>query len=395
VQSLQLFQEAELTTDLFSRVKETMRQKKIILVSGSGDTVAWFRVEFLKKFIDESYKVYVLAPGIREDLKLELLDLGIEFIYIKLHRKGFNIINLLQSIRQISSIFKLLKPDLIFSYTHKAILAASIASLISGHRNMFSMITGTGHIFDNETLKENLIKMIGSYSLKIALSLNKLVFFQNPDDKMLFESHGIVINQKSRIVNGSGVNLEKFRVTKLPSEPIFLCMARLIKSKGILEYAKAAQIVRDVNPHARFLLYGYPDEHIDSIDENEIINEWKDKYGIEYKGYSSNPAETINESSIFVLLSYKEGTPRVVLEAMAMGRPIITTDTPGCRETVINESNGFLVPKGDYLIAASSMKSLLDEKLREKMGEQSRQYCESRFNVHQVNDSLFKEMGVN
>jgi glycosyltransferase involved in cell wall biosynthesis len=372
-----------------------MGHKKIILVSGSGDTVAWFRVEFLKKFIDQSYKVYVLAPDIREDLKSELLDLGIEFIYIKLHRKGFNIINLLQSIQQISRIFKSLKPDLIFSYTHKAILAASIASWISGHRNTFSLITGTGHIFDNQTLKEKLIKMIGSHALKIALSFNKLVFFQNPDDKFLFESQGIVMSKKSRIVNGSGVNLEKFRVSQLPAEPVFLCMARLIKSKGILEYAKAAQIVRDVNPHARFLLYGYPDEHIDSIDENEIINEWKDKYGIEYKGYSSNPAETINESSIFVLLSYKEGTPRVVLEAMAMGRPIITTDTPGCRETVINELNGFLVPKGDHLLAASSMKSLLNENLRVKMGKQSRQYCESKFNVHRVNDALFKEMGVN
>ena len=112
-------------------------------------------------------------------------------------------------------------------------------------------------------------------------------------------------------------------------------------------------------------------------------------------GYSSNPIQSINECSVFVLLSYKEGTPRVVLEAMAMGRPIITTDTPGCRETVIDQLNGFLVPKKDYLNAASSMKALLDQDLRQKMGNESRKYCESKFDVHNINDSLFNEMGVN
>ena len=111
-------------------------------------------------------------------------------------------------------------------------------------------------------------------------------------------------------------------------------------------------------------------------------------------GYSSNPIQSINECSVFVLISYKEGTPRVVLEAMAMGRPIITTDTPGCRETVIDQLNGFLVPKKDYLNAASSMKALLDQDLRQKMGNESRKYCESKFDVHNINDFLFNEMRV-
>ena len=372
-----------------------MKQKKMILVSGSGDTVAWFRVEFLKKFIDKSYKVYVLVPDIREDLKPILLNLGVEFIHINLNRKGFNIFNLLKSVKEISNIFNIYKPDVIFSYTHKAILASSLASKISGYTNIFSLITGTGHIFDDQNLKEKFIRLIGSFALKISLHYNNLVFFQNPDDKSLFEREKIVPSNKTRLVNGSGVNLEKFSTTKLPSEPIFLCMARLIKSKGIIEFAKAAKIVKDANPEARFLLFGYPDNHVDSIDEDEIINKWNKKYGIEYMGYSSNPIESINECSVFVLLSYKEGTPRVVLEAMAMGRPIITSDTPGCRETVINNLNGFLVPKKDYFKAALSMKALLDHDLRNKMGSESRKYCESKYNVHNVNDSLFDEMGLN
>ncbi|MDA9344697.1 glycosyltransferase family 4 protein [Gammaproteobacteria bacterium] len=371
-----------------------MISKKMILVSGSGDTVVWFRLEFLKKFLDKSYKVYVLAPDIREDLKPVLLDLGVEFIYIKLNRKGFNVINLLKSIREISTIFQSLHPDIIFSYTHKAILASSIAARISGYRNMFSLITGTGHIFDDHTSQEKLIKSIGSLALRAALHFNRLVFFQNPDDKFLFESQHITHPRKTRLVNGSGVNLDTFKVTQLPEQPIFLCMARLIKSKGIIEFARAAKIVRDSYPNARFLLYGYSDIHVDSIDENEIMNEWKVRYGVEYMGYSSNPFQTIAQSSIFVLLSYKEGTPRVVLEAMAMGRPIITTDTPGCRETVKDNLSGFLVPKGDHLQAASAMISLIDRDLREKMGAEARKYCESKYNVHMVNDTLFHEMKV-
>ena len=187
--------------------------------------------------------------------------------------------------------------------------------------------------------------------------------------------------------NKKTLDMMKFKETERP-----LGIQIFGDSASVL--GESAKIIREQNSEARFLLFGYPDDHVDSIDEGEIINEWNEKYGIEYMGYSSNPIESIKECSVFVLLSYKEGTPRVVLEAMAMGRPIITTDTPGCRETVIDQLNGFLVPKKDYLHAASSMKALLDQDLRQKMGNESRKYCESKFDVHNINDSLFNEMGV-
>tara|TARA_B110000003_G_scaffold236118_1_gene240636 strand:- start:48 stop:1169 length:1122 start_codon:yes stop_codon:yes gene_type:complete len=371
-----------------------MIKKKIVLLSGSGDTVAWFRLDFLNEFILRSYKVYVLAPDIRDDLKPELVSMGIEFIEIKLERKGFSLPNLVLSVNELSKLFQDIQPDIIFSYTHKAILSGSLAAKICGLPNTFSLITGTGHIFDNHTTKQRLIKYIGSLALKLALNFNKLVFFQNPDDKDLFVRNNIVKPHQAKLVNGSGVNLEKFLFSPLPSEPIFLCMARLIKSKGLMEYAKAAKEIKKFNPNARFLLYGYPDDHPDSINERDIADNWLDKYGIEYYGYASNPIEVINKCSIFVLLSYKEGTPRVVLEAMAMGRPIITTDTPGCRETVQNEVNGFLVPPYTHLEAAEAMKKLLCEDMRSKMGVKSREYCAKKFNVVDVNRILLSEMGV-
>jgi glycosyltransferase involved in cell wall biosynthesis len=141
-------------------------------------------------------------------------------------------------------------------------------------------------------------------------------------------------------------------------------------------------------------LYGYPDDHPDSIDENEIINNWHREYGVEYCGYADDPKAAIISCSVFVLLSYKEGTPRVNLEAMAMGRPIITTDAPGCRETVLDAVNGFLVPKYDYIETSTVMKKLIDGNLRSKMGKESRAFCESKFNVIDVNNKLLKLMNV-
>jgi glycosyltransferase involved in cell wall biosynthesis len=369
-------------------------RKTMILLSGSGDTVAWFRLDFLNEFLLRSYKVYVLAPDIRDDLKPMIENMGIEFIHIKMERKGFNLINLFLSIFELIKIFRSINPDLIFAYTHKAILSGSLAAKFSGFSNIYSLITGTGHIFDNDTGRQKLIKFIGSSALKLALKFNKLIFFQNPDDQSLFLRKKLVNSLKARQVNGSGVNLDKFCVSKLPPDPIFLCMARLIKSKGLIEYAKAAQIVRKHNPKARFLLFGYADDHNDSIDENEIINNWFEQYGIEYFGYADNPIETILKASVFVLLSYKEGTPRVVLEAMAMGRPIISADTPGCRETVKHEVNGFLVPKHDHILAADAMTKLLSQNLRSKMGTESRNYCEEKFNVTDVNKKMLKEMKI-
>jgi glycosyltransferase involved in cell wall biosynthesis len=369
-------------------------EKKIILLSGSGDTVAWFRLDFLNEFLERSYKVYVLAPDIRDDLKPSIENMGIEFIQIKLQRKGFNIVNLIVSIYELIQIFRNINPDLIFSYTHKAILGGSLAAKISGFTNIYSLITGTGHIFDSNTVTQKMIKFIGSFALRIALRFNKLVFFQNPDDKLLFLSKKLVASEKVEQVNGSGVNMDKFSFSDLPREPIFLCMARLIKSKGIIEYAKAAQIVKKNYPEARFLLYGYTDHHPDSIDESEIISHWLETYGIEYLGYAKDPIATIKQSSVFVLLSYKEGTPRVVLEAMAMGRPIITADSPGCRETVKDGVNGFLVPTHDHISAANAMNKLLNKNLRSEMGAQSRIYCKEKFDVNDVNKKILSAMNI-
>lgn len=366
--------------------------KKIVFICGNGDTLIRFRLELIKRFIERDYKVYALAPEISSNFLEDLDDLGVNFIYIKFQRKSVGLLNTLISILNIISKLRDIKPDVVFSYTHKSVVVGSICSWLAGANSSYSLITGTGHIFDKDSLKRRVNRFLGIIGFKFALSKNRKIFFQNPDDLDLFCKLNIVQKHNCILVNGSGVDLDLFEVAPLPDDPIFVCLSRLIKSKGLIEYAEAASIVRNKYPHARFLLFGFPDQHYDSISEEEIKNEWHLKYGIEYFGFSSNPQESISMGSVYVLLSYNEGTPRSVLEAMSMGRPIITTDVSGCRETVKQGQNGFLVDVESSSSAASAMKLLLDKNLRQRMGQSSRKYCEEKFNVHKVNKILIESI---
>jgi glycosyltransferase involved in cell wall biosynthesis len=371
-----------------------MTKKKIIIMSGSGNTVVWFRLELIKEFLNRSYEVYVLAPDINSELKPRLDDLGAHFIYVNLSRKSLNPIGFLHSIYSIFSIIREIRPNLIFVYTFKAILVAAFASFFMRKIKLFSFITGRGHIFESDTGFKKVIKFISVRALRLAANFNETFIFQNPDDKMLFENEKIISNHRSAMVSGSGVNLDLFQPTPLPETPVFLCIARLLKSKGLIEYAESAKLVRMEMPNARFILYGYADQHEDSIDELEVRDSWFKKYGIEYRGYTNDPAHAISECSTFVLLSYQEGTPRVVLEAMAMGRPIITTDAPGCRETVINGFNGFQVPVKNSVKASQKMLNIVRDDLTNEYGLNSRNLCKQKFDVHSVNADLLKIMNV-
>lgn len=365
-----------------------MKNKKFVFICGSADALVRFRLDFIKALQANSYDVIAFFPEGRNMFIKALEDAGVEYHIISLKRKSINPINSLASILNITRLLSEIKPDVVFSFTHKSVVIGSICAKLAQIPYIYSMITGTGHIFDRSSLESRIKRILGIMGFKTSLSLNTKIFFQNLDDVNLFLKLNIVNKKKIVLVNGSGVNLDLFPVTPLPDTPVFMCMARLIKSKGLIDYAKAADIVRKQYPDSRFLLYGFPDDHNDSIDENEIKDLWFEKYGIEYLGFSDNPVQAISQCSIYVLLSYNEGTPRSVLEAMSMGRPIITTNVSGCRETVIHNRNGFLVDLKNPHDAANAMKILLNKSIRKKMGSESRKYCKEKFNVDDVNRDL-------
>ena len=319
--------------------------KRLLIISGNTNSIVWFRLDLLKEFIREGFEVYALAPESNNEAEKELKSYGINYIKIGLERKSFNVINLIKGISDIKQNIDKLSPEIVISYMHKSVIASSLAVALSRKNiRVFSIISGLGHLFERSDFKHGMLRFLSSFLLKLSFKFNNKVFFQNPDDRNFFEHSNLLNSEKAILVNGSGVNTKKFSYSEIPHKTVFMTMARLLESKGLREFAESAKVVKERFPETRFIIYGYPDEHSDSISEKEIIDLWPDKYGTEYLGYTEKPSTAYDAASVFVLLSYREGIPRTVLEAMAKSRPIIATDVPGCRETVIDGLNGYLVP---------------------------------------------------
>ena len=199
---------------------------------------------------------------------------------------------------------------------------------------------------------------------------------------------------KSMVVNGSGVDVTSFSVAVLPPKLCFLMIARFLGDKGIREYADAARRVKAIHPNVTFSLVGWIDDNPDAI-KNEELDKWVAEGIIEYQGRLSDVRPSIMDCSVYVLPSYREGTPRTVLEAMSMGRAIITTDAPGCRETVTHGVNGFLVPIKNVESLVSSMLYYVENPVQLTiMGAASRAIAEDKYDVHKVNAVMVNEMFV-
>jgi len=230
----------------------------------------------------------------------------------------------------------------------------------------------------------------------VALRNNTKVFFQNPDDQELFTSMNLVSGcEQCVLINGSGVDIEYYRETPPVTERIvFLLIARLISDKGINEYVEAARRIKQDYPEVVFRLVGPFDSNPSAIPKKKI-EKWHDEGVIEYLGKTRDVRPYIAESSVYVLPSYREGTPRTVLEAMSMGRPIITSDAPGCRETVIEGKNGYLVRVKDVdgLVQALE-RFILNPKLISMMGKESRKIAVKKYDVRKVNATILETMGL-
>jgi glycosyltransferase involved in cell wall biosynthesis len=240
------------------------------------------------------------------------------------------------------------------------------------------------------------IKKIVNLLYKMAFKLNVKVFFQNQDDKELFVKNKLVDQNKALLVNGSGVDLNYYAKADVPAEPVFLMVARFIREKGIVEYFKAVDIVKQKYPATRFLLVGYLEAGNPGAISASELEYWLHKTKIEYFGELSDVRDVLRHCSVYVLPSYREGLPRSVLEAMSMGRAIITTDAPGCRSTVIDGENGFVVPVKNVEKLAEAMVKFIDSPiLLERMGAYSRVLAEEKFDAVKVNETIFSVLTHN
>jgi glycosyltransferase involved in cell wall biosynthesis len=364
---------------------------RIAIIAGIGVSLIRFRGDLIDSWIAGGHTVIAAAPGrdVEEKLKIK----GVEYFSIPLERAGLNPVKDFVLLLHLIRLFYRVKPDFLFLYTVKPVIYGSLAAYLKPGCRVFSMITGLGYVFSDAENK-GLLQKLTACLYRIALKRNEKVFFQNPDDLALFQELRLVAERKCLLVNGSGVNLDYYKPATLPTgAPVFLMIARLLKEKGFKEYVKAARTIKEKYPEVIFKMIAWQLKGSPSVIPADQVERWKAEGLVEIFGETDDVRSYLVESSVYVLPSYREGTPRTVLEAMAMGRAIITTDAPGCRETVIDWVNGFLVPVRDSKSLAAAMERfILEPELIAKMGKASRRIAEEKYDVHKVNQVINRAM---
>lgn len=370
---------------------------RFLLIASFAESLVTFRGQFIVALQARGFEVHVAAPGIPEGsaARSRLEALGVVAHNIKLQRTGTSPFADLYCLAELYSLLQATKPHYVLAYTAKPIIYGLMAARMARVPSRTALITGLGYAFQDggrRGLVGKLVKRLYAMTLKNV----QHVIFQNPDDELLFREAGILGKQTlSCVVNGSGVDLEHFKLTPPASGGLrFIMIARLLGNKGVREYVEAARQIRRKYPDVGFDLAGWIDDGPDSIHHTEL-DSWIADNTISFLGRLDDVRPAIAESSVFVLPSYREGTPRTVLEAMAMGRAIITTSAPGCRETVVDGEGGFLVPiRSAHSLSIAMEKFVLDRSLATRMGLKSRQLAEAKYNVHIVNQHMLDWVGI-
>ena len=402
---------------------------KILIIAGNARSLIANRGDLIAAMKAAGHQVSALVPA--HDALPELDQLGITYDLIGLDRRKMNPLGDLRHLLELCKAIRRHKPDVVFSYTIKPVIYGSLAARLTGVQTITSMITGLGYLFTGTSRKQRLGQTIARILYRIALPCNQTVFFQNPDDLALFQSRRLLGRKtKTVMTSGSGVHLERFPYAEISSESTskagirFLLIARFLQDKGILEYAEAAKILHRDYPDVVFQLLGPYDQNLAHALTQEQVDTIKQEGHLELLEATKDVRPFLQACSVYVLPSYREGTPRTVLEAMATGRPIITTDAPGCRETIRPPmpdysnhgvhgdtedtrhpspdtpilplgTNGILIPPQDAQSLAEAMRFFIDDPEQiASMGRAARQYAEERYDVHKVNAIMLEAMGL-
>lgn len=364
-----------------------------ILVLGSyAPSLQNFRGPMIEALVAAGWRVTACAPGAAEgDIGEALRRMGAHPVSISLARTGMNPLADLSYLKELVGLFAGLKPDVVLAYTAKPVIWGTLAAKAAGVPRAVAMITGLGYAFTPPS-KRNLRHLVAAISAhmlyRLALRRADYALFQNVDDLQSFMRKGFTPGpDKVSLIAGSGVDLERFTSAPPPPRTSFLMLARLLGGKGVREYATAARRLKARYPAIPFRLGGGLDAGPDAISPDELRT-WREG-GIEYLGDLEDVRPALRDAAVYVLPSYREGMPRSVLEALAIGRAVITTDTPGCRETVVEGVNGFLVPPRDARALETAMERfILQPTLIAAMSAQSLKLAGSKFDVGLVNRAI-------
>lgn len=374
---------------------------KIVMIGTVASSFLRFRADLIKSLLEQKHTVYAFTSEYSEE-ELSLLEsLGAIPITYELNRSGLNPLSDVKATYALAKKIKAIAPDIVFSYFAKPVIFGTLAAKIAKVPKLIGMLEGLGYTFTEQpkvtSKKTQLIKNVQVLLYRLALPQLDKIIFLNPDDpRDLLDEYSIRVKQVE-VLGGIGLNLNDYSYTSTyPSQPTFIFVARLLAEKGIHDYIAAAKIVKDSYPEAKFIVLGTIDkEALGALTEAEL-HEVTQANIVEYPGHVNNVPEWIANSSVFVLPSYyREGVPRSTQEAMAIGRAVITTDVPGCCETVINGINGFLIEKWSPQALAEKMIYFIEhpEDIK-KMGYESYKIAQDKFDADKVNKRLIDILGL-
>ena len=350
---------------------------KIAIVLNTSWNIYNFRLGLVKKLITKGNSVYAIAPHDEYSEKLE--NIGCRYIPIRMDSRGINPLKDIALIVELFAIYRKIKPDVILHYTIKPNIYGTMAARLLGIP-VINNVCGLGTAF----LKKNILSKVAATLYKIAFRSSRKIFFQNDEDKIFFEKAKIVRKDQAEVLPGSGIDPEIFkssgRIVK-NKKFTFLLISRLIHDKGVLEYIDAIKILKEQNIDANFQLLGKKDpKHRRGIPE-ELINQWMANNVVDYLGSTNDVKPFIENADCVVLPSYREGTPRTLLEAASFSKPIIATRVAGCTNIVVDNQNGFLCKVKNSKDLADKMKKMagLDETKRAEMGKKGRKRIEQVF----------------
>jgi glycosyltransferase involved in cell wall biosynthesis len=380
---------------------DCMENKSYIFIVGSyAPSLINFRMNLILALKQSGYSIIAIAPDGHPQVESQLSAHGVEFLLLPLARTGANPFHDWRAFRWLRRMVRLYRPAWVITYTAKPVIYGTwAASSCSGVKTL-ALITGLGYVaMPPSSKKQRLIQWLMLQLYRQSLKKLTIAAFQNKEDLEFMALHELLHHSTTRIITaGSGVDLTLYRPAPAVTSPIrFLLIARLIKSKGLEQYFEAAEALKhEYKDAVSFQLIGMKDvDNPDAIDEARLLA-LHNTGVIEFLGQQSDVRPYLAECSVFVLPSfYREGTPRTILEALAMAKPVVTTDNVGCRETVSDGENGFLVPVKDAKALASALRKFVDSpSLINQMGQASLAMARERYDVNLVNGQLMNAMGI-
>lgn len=369
-----------------------MKFRRMAVVSNQAFSIVNFRRELIKDIVSSGVMVFAFAPDYNDELVRAVKEIGAIPVSVEMDRVGVNPIQAIRTVLGLVRAIRDLEIDAVLSYFTKPVIYGGLAARFSGVDSIYSFIEGAGYVYADGvgSTRRVILRKFISFLYRLSLSFSSRVFLLNRDDYSLFVGGGLVRAEKAILLPGIGLDLDRFKEqTPVVSPVVFTFLGRLLREKGVIDFVSAARIIKNKHPEVVFLIVGDVDVNPGSIGI-EDLKAWGEEGLVTWVGHVADVRPWLAETSVLVHPSYyREGIPRSIQEAMASGRPVITTDSVGCRESIEDPVNGFLVPiRSPESIARAMERFIAEPELIVEMGRQSRRLAELRFDVREINEMV-------